>query len=197
MPEVLLFGEDAGHATVLQALVERLASEDRIEVDVQVRRARGGHGQMLKESRAFTREFQRGSQPLPDLLVIGRDANCEGYTKMKKVVEEVLVDYPGARALAIPDPHVERWLLLDSAAFKSVLGQGCSAPDYKCEKDRYKTLLAQAIRDAGVKPLVGGIEHAEELVKAMHLARVAKADASLGHFLKDVRAQFRQWGQGT
>jgi hypothetical protein len=40
MPEVLLFGEDVGHAAVLQALVERLAGERGIEVGIQVRRAR-------------------------------------------------------------------------------------------------------------------------------------------------------------
>jgi hypothetical protein len=195
MPEVLLFGEDTGHAVVLQALVLRLASERAITIDVQVRRARGGHGQMLKELRAFTREFERGDQPLPDLLVIGRDANCEGYGKMKQRIDEHLADYPGAHVLAVPDPHIERWLLLDSAAFKTVLGHGCSAPDYKCEKDRYKTLLAQAIREAGVRPLFGGIEHAEDLVNAMNLSRVERADASFGHFLKDLRAHLSQWGE--
>jgi hypothetical protein len=195
MPEVLLFGEDTGHAVVLQALVVRLASERALKVDVQVRRARGGHGQMLKELRTFTREFQRGGQPSPDLLVIGRDANCEGYTKMKHAIEEALADYPGACALAVPDPHIERWLLLDSSAFKTVLGHGCSPPAYKCEKGRYKTLLAQAIRDAGVRPVIGGIEHAEDLVNAMNLSHVEKADASLGHFLKDLRAQLGQWEQ--
>jgi hypothetical protein len=151
---------------------------------------------MLNELRGFIREFQRGREPLPDLLVIGRDANCEGYAKMKQAVEEVLADYPGPRILGIPDPHIERWLLLDSAAFKQVLGQGCSAPSYKCEKDRYKTLLTQAIREAGVKPLIGGIEYAEDLVQAMNLSRAESSDASFGHFLKDLRVQFAQWEQG-
>jgi hypothetical protein len=193
MPSILLFGEDAGHATVLQALVSRVAADRGIEVEIQVRRARGGHGEMLKELRAFARQFQTGGQPLPDLLVIGRDANCQGYTAMKQSIEEVLADYPGPRALAVPDPHIERWLLLDAAAFKQVVGKGCSAPDAKCEKDRYKKLLAQALREAGLKPLIGGIEHAEDLIKAMNLSRAESADASVGHFLKDLRAQCSQW----
>ena len=33
--------------------------------------------------------------------------------------------------LAVPDPHVERWLLLDGAAFKAAVGHGCDAPDQK------------------------------------------------------------------
>jgi hypothetical protein len=104
-----------------------------------------------------------------------------------------LADYAGDRIVAVPDPHIERWLSLDSAGFKSVLGHGCSAPDQKCKKDRYKRLLAEAVRDAGLKPIFGGIEHAEDLVRGMTLSRVERADASLGHFLKDLRAQFRQW----
>ena len=48
---------------------------------------------------------------------------------------------------AIPDPHIERWLLLDSAAFKKVLDKGCSAPTQKCERGLYKRLLLQAVRN--------------------------------------------------
>lgn len=195
MPDVLLFGEDAGHAVVLQALVERLATERRLDVRLHVRRARGGHGRMLTELAEFARHFERGRQSLPDLLLIGRDANCQGYAETKQAVEKALGGYPGPRVVAAPDPHVERWLLLDSAAFKKVLGKGCPAPDCKCEKDRYKRLLIQAIRAAGIKPLVGGIEYAEDLVKTMDLARVESADASLGRFLRDLRKHFNPWRQ--
>src|SRR5579862_2577119 len=73
MPKVLLFGEDVGHAVVLQTFVERLAADGGVEIEIQVRRARGGHGRVLNELRDFVREFRREAQPLPDLLVIGRD----------------------------------------------------------------------------------------------------------------------------
>jgi hypothetical protein len=55
----------------------------------------------------------------------------------------------------VPDPHIERWLLLDSQAFKEVLHRGCSAPDQKCDRDRYKLLLDEAVRAAEVEPLLG------------------------------------------
>ena len=48
MPDMLLFGEDAGHAVVLGAFVERLAREREVEVQIDVRRARGGHGRKVR-----------------------------------------------------------------------------------------------------------------------------------------------------
>ncbi len=47
-------------------------------------------------------------------------------------------------------------------AFKAVLGRGSKAPDAKCEKQRYRQLLAQAVLEAGVQPLLGGVEYAED-----------------------------------
>ncbi len=94
---------------------------------------------------------------------------------------------------AIPDPHIERWLLIGSAAFKAVLGKGCAAPDYKCERDRYKKLLIQAIRDAGLSPLLGGMEHAEDIVNAMDLERMEQADDSLGKLIKALHKKFKEW----
>lgn len=95
--------------------------------------------------------------------------------------------------LAVPDPHVERWLLLDGAAFKAVFGQGCKAPDRKCSRNRYKNLLIAAIRAAGSTPLLGGIEHAEDIIRAMDIDRAALADASLRNFVDSLRATFQRW----
>lgn len=88
---------------------------------------------------------------------------------------------------AVPDPHVERWLLLDGAAFRGVLGRGCDAPDQKCDRGRYKELLARAIYDAGVAPSLGGIELAEDIVAAMDLKRAVRADRSLERFIDELR----------
>ena len=94
---------------------------------------------------------------------------------------------------AIPDPHIERWLLLDSSAFKTVLGKGCDAPNQKCSRDRYKQLLIEAMKNADVSPLLGGIEHAEDIVNAMDLVKMELADPSLGKFLKELKSKFNVW----
>jgi hypothetical protein len=82
-------------------------------------------------------------------------------------------------------------LLLDGAAFKSVVGGGCSAPDQKCQRQRYKQMLAQQIRLAGIAPSFGGIEFARDIVSVMDLDRAGNADASFARFPADLRQAVR------
>lgn len=51
----------------------------------------------------------------------------------------------------------------------------------------------EAVRAAGVTPLLGGIEYTETLVKAMDLRRLESADESLGRLLKNLRVLFKTW----
>jgi serine/threonine protein kinase len=55
MHKVLLFGEDDGHALVLEALTARIARERGMEVQIEVQWAQGGLGAMLRELRRFLR----------------------------------------------------------------------------------------------------------------------------------------------
>ena len=97
---------------------------------------------------------------------------------------------------AIPEPYIERWLLLDSAAFKQVLGKGCSAPaQQKSDHALYKRLLEEAVKNAGFVPFIGGMEHAEDLVNAMNLEKLERTEVSLGRLLKDLRYKFQAWEQ--
>ena len=57
------------------------------------------------------------------MIVVATDANCIGLQQRAKEIEASAAISPVV--LAIPDPHIERWLLLDGAAFKSVFGKGC------------------------------------------------------------------------
>jgi hypothetical protein len=194
MPDVLVFGEDYGHEVILRTLLDRLAIERGIAVEVQVRSATGGHARVLRELLDFTIELRAGRVPLPDVFVVARDANCLGYADRVKELAAAVQEYQGLVVMAVPDPHVERWLLIDSRAFKHVLGQGCQAPDQKCDRDRYKRLLDEAVRAAGVEPLLGGLEFAEDIIRVMDLSRAEKADSSFAHLLRDLRIAFQRWG---
>jgi hypothetical protein len=108
-------------------------------------------------------------------------------------VTEVTKKFQGSIVYAIPDPHIERWLLLDSAAFKKVLGRGCSAPVQKCERSLYKRILIESVHNAGRIPIANGMEYAELLVDAMDLDKLERAEDSLGRFLKALRQQFQEW----
>jgi hypothetical protein len=186
---IAVFVEDFAHRQVIGALIGRVAAEQGIAVQLEWRNARRGHGQVVRELKEYLRDLERQGS-LPDLVVVGTDANCKGFAERSRQIP--LGDCPVPAVLAIPDPHVERWLLLDGAAFRAALGHGCRAPDQKCARDRYKEALIHAVLEAGVTPSLGGIEFAEDIVQAMDLGRAERADPSLRHFLSDLRASLRR-----
>lgn len=72
-------------------------------------------------------------------------------------------------------------------------GQGCDAPDRKCDRDRYKRRLIEAIRGTGVTPSLGGVEYAEDMVRKMDVERAKQADRSFARFVDDLRRAFWRW----
>ena len=193
MRKIGLFVEDVGHETFLTALLTRLAKEQRIEINYQTFNVRGGHGKVVTELKQYLRDLEHGHIHSQDLLIIATDANCKGFQERKRELSSITKKTAIPISYAIPDPHIERWLLLDSAAFKKTLGFGCHAPDKKCEKDRYKHLLIEAVRKAGIIPLLSGMEHAEDIVNTMNLQKIAQIDAAFGDLLQNLRTQFELW----
>ena len=190
MREIALFVEDFAHQQVIGALVQRLADEHRLAVRLDWRSAVRGHGRVVQEFNSYLRDLTRqGGRP--DLIIVATDANCIGLNERTREIGNP--DVPTPVVLAVPDPHIERWLLLDGAAFRSVFDKGCDAPDYKCSRDLYKQRLIEAIHATGITPGLGGIEFAEDIVQAMNIERAMRADRSLERFVNDLRAEFRQW----
>ncbi len=194
MREIALFGEDSGHRQVVGTLVKRLADEQGIEARLEWRSAVGGRGQVVQGFKRYLRDIGAQGNRLPDLVVAATDANCKGLNE--RTGEFGVVDPPPPVVFAIPDPHIERWLLLDGAAFRSAVGRGCDAPDLKCDRDRYKQRLRQAVRNAGIEPSFSGMEFTEDIVRHMDIERVAKADRSFKRFVDDLNAAFRRWRGG-
>ncbi|GIK62740.1 MAG: hypothetical protein BroJett018_05340 [Chloroflexota bacterium] len=191
MRNISLFTEDLGHEEVLKAVLSRFAREYGVEISVKIYSVRGGHGKVISELKQYLRDLHTGESTLPDLVVIGTDANCKGYRQRRQEVENITENYSFLMVCALPDPHIERWLLLDGAAFKKVLGKGCNAPDQKCERDRYKRYLLEAVRNAGVTPLLGGLEHAQDIVNAMDFPKATQSDDSLKKLLNELHMHFK------
>ena len=190
MREIALFGEDYAHRLVIGALVQRLADAAGISVRLDWRNAVRGHGQVVAEFDNHLRDLRRqGSRP--DLIIVATDSNCVGLNERTRELERP--DAPAPVIMAIPDPHIERWLLLDGAAFRDAVGRGCNAPDQKCDRARYKRLLIDAIYAAGITPSIGGIEFAEDIVRLMDIPRAAQADQSLNRFVRQMRQTFQEW----
>lgn len=195
MRRIALFVEDYAHHQFLGAFISRLSNKHGVPVRLDWRNARRGHGAVIKELKQYLRDLYQQPGELPDLVMVATDANCIGLAERTKIIGAV-TEKVGVRIVcAIPDPHIERWLLVDSAAFKAVFGRGCNAPDQKCERARYKKMLIDAIRESGVTPSLGGIEYAEDIVNEMDLDRAAHSDDSLRRLLDDLDAVFREWAQ--
>ncbi len=191
MPDIALFVEDFAHRQVIGALARRIAGDLGLDVRLEWRNVRHGYGRVVREFNDYLRDLTRQVGPLPDLIVVATDANCKGLNERTREMETR--DAPAPLILAIPDPHIERWLLLDGAAFKAVFGRGCDAPDQKCDRGRYKRRLVESIFAAGVTPILGGLEFAEDIVQCMDLDRAEQADDSFGRFTGSLRTALRTW----
>lgn len=196
MPEISVFCEDSFHENFVGAMLRRFESEYRVGSSFRILSARGGLPKMAGEFGEFLRDIGRGRLPRPDLVLVVVDANCLGYNERKQIMGRALEAYPQFQqivAYAIPDPHIERWMLVDEAAFRLVFRRGCTLPASKCAKDEYKRLLLKEIRASGIEPILGGQEYAEDIVNAMNLSQAEIREPSLGLFLKSLKALFNQW----
>ena len=196
MPEINVFCEDSFHENFVGAMLRRFESDYHVGSTFRMLSARGGLPKMHWEFAEFLRDLGKGRLPRPDSVVVVLDANCLGYNERKRVMERVVEAYPQFQQIisyGIPDPHIERWMLVDEAAFRDVFGRGCTLPALTCAKDEYKRLLLKEIRASGIEPILGGEEYAEDIVNAMNLGQAEVREPSLGLFLKALKAQFNQW----
>ena len=191
MRDIALFGEDYAHRQIVGALVQRLAALRGIEARLDWRNAVGGHGKVAEEFGRYLRDLARQGGHAPDAIIVATDANCRGGRARAREFQDR--EAPARMVLAIPEPHIERWLLLDGGAFQKLFGRGCDAPDLKCDRGRYKSLLATAIRNTGIEASLGGVEYAEDIVGKMSLKRAKKVDKSFRRFVEAVDNLFRGW----
>lgn len=192
MRSVSLFAEDYGHEAVLTPLIDNVAKQYGIQVKIRPVSVRRGFGKVELELEQYVKDLLRYQEELPDLVVVATDADCDGFASRRQRLQRITDLVKDRVVYAVPDPHIERWLLLDPAAFKAALGSPCKAPDQKCDRSRYKALLIKAVRDAGATPLLGGMEHAEDIVRNMELGPTSKAK-DLGSLLQELHARFRLW----
>lgn len=195
MYNISIFAEDRTLERFIIALVERLASTYHVKINLIHYSVRGGQGKVINALKKYQQDLRRNQEDLPDLIIVGTDSNCKGSLEQEREIHQTISDYTNMVISATPEPHIERWLLLDSKAFKAVFGRGCPTPDQKCEQDRYKKLLLNAIIEAGMMPPLDGTERVADLVNAMDLQRMEQSDRSVQRFLNALQRQFRTWQQ--
>ena len=195
MRNINLFVEDVAHEDFLTALIQRLAYEYNVEINIKASNVRGGHGAVTMELKQYLRDLQHDREELPDLIIVGTDSNCKGLSERETEISQVTSSFGDFVVSMIPEPHIERWFLLDSEAFKAVFGKGCPVPDQKCERGRYKNMVLNAIYEATRVSPLDGMERIDELVNAMYLQRLEQSDRSIRRFLRALQRRFRTWQQ--
>lgn len=189
-----VFAEDAAHEAFLVPFIKRLAAEGGASVDVRVRSAVGGHGRALSEFDLFQRTLARQFLAAPDMIVICIDANCRKYAQAHREIEEKAdPSWRECMIIACPDPHIERWYMADPEGFAVVVGATPPIKKRKCGREAYKSLLRNAIHQAGHLAPLGGIEFAPELVERTDLFQAGKSDKSLKVFTDELRNALNRW----
>ncbi len=196
MYNISLFVEDQAHELFILTLTQRLADMHEVKINFTLYNVRGGRGKVMRALKKYQRDLQSNREDLPDLIIVGTDGNCKKPPEREREINLVISDdFAHLVISAIPDPQTERWLLLDSAAFREIFGKGCPTPDQKCERDRYKRLLLNAIYEAGIDPFSADLEYMADLVSEMNLQRMAQTDSSIGRLLEALQRQLRIWQQ--
>lgn len=191
-----LFCEDRAHEELVHALLRRLCAREAIQVKIEIRSARGGHGKALQELELYQRVVAVGGLPSPDLLVVAIDTNCRPYSEVAQEIQGKIDHscFPHY-ALACPNPHVELWYMADPDAFERVVGAPPRYPQPVCGKqtrNELKRALANSVRSAGHPVVFGGIQFAPELAEAIRPFIAGKVDPGFRHFVRDVRGALRQ-----
>ncbi|MDZ7292528.1 MAG: DUF4276 family protein [candidate division KSB1 bacterium] len=196
---IIYFLEDRAQEGFIKALVERIAKDESIPLESlihDIRSARGG-SKVITEFKNFVKDIAKVDIVEIDLLVVAIDGNCKGYQdRVKQLHKAFRLNHPlqGKVIYAVPDPHVERWYLIDQKAFKLGVGidKAPDLPPYKCKKAYYKQELSKALKDANVSSLLGGTEYAERIVDHIeNLEALGRHDAGFKNFVDALRIIFR------
>ena len=193
---IAYFLEDAGQEAIIPPLVKRLIREAGKPVENFEHlplSARGGRS--ISSYKDLLSDAKRRKHLPADLLIVGSDGNCKGFAARRDEIKAVAANPPYPIVVtAVPDPHVERWYLLDPSALSKAAGisKMPPLPVHKCEKDYYKQLLRSAFDGSSIIPLLGGTEYGPLVAEKMDLYAAGKADHGLAEFVDGIKSWLKQ-----
>ncbi|MGE5343630.1 MAG: hypothetical protein ACM3SY_19345 [Candidatus Omnitrophota bacterium] len=198
--QVLYFLEDRAQENFIKSLVERIAGDVGITnpyLKHDIRSARGG-SIIIKELEKFVKGYLKYDPLGFNIIIVAIDGNCKGYQKRKKELQSIMKEVSGIEerlVFAVPDPHIERWYMLDQKAFRKGVGINKSPdlPAYKCQRDHYKKIIYQTLHDANVNTFLGGTEYADRIVANIeNLELLCQRDDSFKFFVQELKRALRK-----
>ncbi len=190
---LLFFLEDNAQEAFIPPLVKRLIIEegkDIADYELLVLSSRGGGS--IRAYKDFLKQAKKGKHLSADVLIVGSDGNCNGFNKRRQQLLDASKNVPYLCVItAIPDPHIERWYLLDSYALSGAAGVSIQAapPTIKCDKSHYKSFLKQAFYAQNLQPPLGGTEYGPVITMTMDIY----ASGVVDHAFRDFVEQVRSW----
>lgn len=189
--QIAISVEDNAQEQFIKGIIKRILGENNLsEDDYEITALCNRGGKSLQALKAFIHEGKRVSYRTKDILIIGSDANCMGFNERKKQIDKITSDSPYKNIItAIPNPHIERWYIMDPHALKEAVDPGISVnlPSYKCEKGFYKKLLKNAFHAVGIYPPLGGGEYGEEIAMHIDIYECGKLDRGFKEFIDQLR----------
>jgi hypothetical protein len=187
---VELFCEDSAHESCARAVINRIARELDVDVNLRVGSARFGIPRLKSELKDFQSLIRRGSGA-PDLLVVIADGNDDGPQVRRREVADVIDSAVFSRyVVGTPDPYVEHWLLADPISFAERFGHQ-PALDSPHGRDGWKRRLVESLEAAGEIVTQGGAEFAEDIIDVMDFYRAGQSVPTIQAFADDVRSALK------
>lgn len=200
---ILYFLEDRAQESFIKAIVRKIAEEAGIPNENlihDIRSSRGG-SMVINEFKKFIKDTMKIGITEADFLVTAVDGNCRGYIERTKELSKcVKAGHPLSEKIvyAVPDPHIERWYIMDQRAFKDGVGlnKAPALPSYKCDRDYYKRILIQTLKEEDRFTLPGVAVYAERIVDNIEdLYSLGKQEQGFKNFIDGLREMFRKLKQ--
>lgn len=175
----------------IEPFVVRLARTEGVGLRIIVRHSTGGAGSAIAALRQYVVDLQRGRTDYADILVVAIDANSVGVAGRRKQIQRVTGNYAGTVVMAIPDPHVEAWLLADPRALPLALGEAREI-DVPATATNWKAELSKACSTLGTTAVAGGIEYANAIAGHMRVTVAGQNQPTIATFTSDLQAAIRR-----
>lgn len=187
------FLEDRFHENFIRPLVVRISTENTLPQKFcshKIEYARGGGsvGAFTK----YIKEWKRGEKEPYGISVIAIDADKPGIRERIKLISDIIKNrsYLWPVVTAVPDPCIEKWLLLDPAVWSSVVGRPVNITlraNANC--DEYKNKISGILNLLPTPAYFDAWQFGPELVRAINVRRAKLTNRDFKRFVDDLRNQ--------